>query len=137
MEQITVPAITDRLDEVFNFIESAMRNAGMDDRQQNNIKIAVEEIFVNIVSYAFPTGEGEVSVSVTAVSDKLSIEFCDSGTPYDPLAKADPDISLSADEREIGGLGIYMVKKMMDDVCYRYEDGKNILIIEKYIRNGR
>ena len=137
MEQITIPAKTDRLNEVWGLIESVMQSTGIDVKQQNNIRIAVEEIFVNIASYAFPNGEGDVSVSVIADSDKLSIEFCDSGIPYNPLDKADPDISMSADEREIGGLGIYMVKQMMDDVRYRYEDGKNILTIEKYIRNGR
>ena len=131
MEQITIPARTDRLNEVWDFIEGVMQSTGIDVKQQNNIRIAVEEVFVNITSYAFPTGEGEVSVSVTVDSEKISIKFSDSGTPYDPLAKADPEISLSADEREIGGLGIFMVKKMMDDVRYRYEDGKNILTIEK------
>ena len=131
MEQITVPARTDCLDEVFSLVESAAQTAGIDVSQQNNIKIAVEEIFVNIASYAFPTGEGEVSVSVAAGSEKLSVEFSDSGMPYNPLSKTDPDTSLPADEREIGGLGIFMVKNMMDSVRYRYENGKNILTIEK------
>ena len=132
MEQITVPAKADRLDEVFGLVEGAMQGLGMDTKQQNTVKIAVEEIFVNIASYAYPSGEGEAAVFVSAGPEKLTIEFQDSGTPYDPLAKADPDTSLSADERQIGGLGIFMVKKMMDAVTYRYEDGKNILTIEKH-----
>ena len=136
MAEITVPARVDCLNTVLDFIESAARDAEIDGKQRNNIKIAVEEIFVNIASYAYPSGEGDVTVSLPRNPDKLVMEFRDSGTPYNPLAKADPDTSLSAGEREIGGLGIFMVRKMMDDVKYRYEDGKNILTIEKHIGTG-
>jgi len=130
---ITIPACVDRLDEVFGLIDEVMTSTGTDTKTQNNIRIAVEEIFVNIASYAYPENGGEVVVSVSAAEDRLVIEFADSGTPYDPLAKADPDTTLTADERDIGGLGIFMVKKMMDNVEYRYEDGKNILTIEKIV----
>jgi anti-sigma regulatory factor (Ser/Thr protein kinase) len=130
---ITVPAQTGRLDEVLTFAGGAARDAGLDIKQLNNVSIAVEEIFVNIAHYAYPSGEGDVTVSVTVSQDRLTIEFRDSGTPYDPLAKTDPDTSLSADEREIGGLGVFMVKKLMDGVSYRYEDGKNILTMFKDI----
>ena len=133
MEQITVPALIGYLNEIFVFVESAARIAGMDDKQQNSLKIAVEEIFVNIASYAYSSGEGDVTVRFSYDQEKLVFEFEDSGLPYDPLAKSDPDISLSVDEREIGGLGVFMVKKLMDNLEYRYEEGKNILTIEKYL----
>ena len=136
MDRITVPALVGHLTDVFNCIAGAMRNAGSSLKQEqlNNIQIAVEEVFVNIASYAYDSdkgSDGEITVSVSVTPEKLVIEFEDSGTPYNPLAEADPDTSLSADEREIGGLGVFMVKKMMDDVRYRHEGGKNILTLEK------
>ena len=131
MGKITVPAQTGRLEEVLDFAGNAARDASLDAKQLNHIKIAMEEIFVNIASYAYPSGDGEVTVSVFAEPDKLVIEFSDGGTPYDPLAKADPDTTLSADEREMGGLGIFLVKTLMDGVRYRYEGGKNIFTLEK------
>jgi anti-sigma regulatory factor (Ser/Thr protein kinase) len=124
---INVPAKVECLYDVLAFIQ----DTGIE--QQNNINIAVEEIFVNIAHYAYPSGDGDIAVSVCIDQNRLTIEFRDSGTPYDPLAKTDPDTTLSADDREIGGLGIFMVKKLMDDVSYRYEDGKNILTIHKDI----
>ena len=129
MEMLTVSAQTEYLEEVLDFAGNIARDAGLEAKEINNVCIAVEEVFVNIASYAYPSDDGEVTISVFADSGKLIIEFEDSGTPYDPLAKADPDVSLSAGEREIGGLGIFMVKELMDDVVYRYEDGKNILTI--------
>ena len=136
MDRITVPALVGNLTDVFNCVSGAMRNAGSSLKQEqlNNIQIAVEEVFVNIASYAYDSdkgGDGEVTVSVSVAPENLVIEFEDSGTPYNPLAEADPNTSLSADEREIGGLGIFMVKKLMDDVRYRHEGGKNILTLEK------
>jgi anti-sigma regulatory factor (Ser/Thr protein kinase) len=131
MEQINLPASVDRLDDVFSFIDNAMRESLPDKEQQNNVKMAVEEIFVNIAQYAYPSGEGDVTVSVSVTPDKLVIEFKDSGTPYNPLAKPDPDMSLPADKREVGGLGIYMVKNIMDEVSYEYRDGQNVLTIAK------
>jgi anti-sigma regulatory factor (Ser/Thr protein kinase) len=78
---------------------------------------------------------GEATVRVEVIEDPLAvvITFIDKGVPYDPLAKADPDITLSAEERDIGGLGVYMVKKSMDDIIYEYKDGQNILKIKKYL----
>jgi anti-sigma regulatory factor (Ser/Thr protein kinase) len=133
MAQITVPARLDCLTAVLEFTGAAMDGAGMERKQQNNIKIAVEEIFVNIVSYAYPAEVGDVTVSISFSPDKLALEFADCGAPYDPLSKADPDTSLSADERAIGGLGVYMVKNIMDAVQYRYENNQNILRLEKFL----
>ena len=131
MEQITLPANVDSLADVFGFIDNALKKSLPDKKQQYNVKTAVEEIFVNIARYAYPSGEGDVTVSVSLPPDKLAIEFKDGGTQYNPLDKPDPDTSLSADEREIGGLGIYMVKNIMDEVSYEYRDGQNVLTIAK------
>ena len=97
------------------------------------IDIAVEEIFVNIASYAYPNGDGTATISVSESTSPTAIRitFVDSGIPYNPLAKEDPDITLGAEEREIGGLGIFMVKKSMDDVNYEYTHGHNRLTLVK------
>ena len=100
-------------------------------KEQMKISVAVEEIFVNIAHYAYGDSVGNAEIDIDVDNDKKSIVvlFKDCGTPYNPLEHEDPDISLSAEEREIGGLGIYIVKKSMDEVSYQYKDGKNILTI--------
>ena len=102
-------------------------------KAQMQIDIAIDELFGNIAHYAYNPEIGQATVLVEVVEDPLSvvITFIDNGVPYDPLAKADPDTTLSAEEREIGGLGIYMVKKSMDDITYEYKAGQNILTIKK------
>ena len=102
---------------------------------QTAIDIAVEELFVNIASYAYEQGEGVAVVQVTFAEDPLSVEitFIDNGKQYNPLAKADPNITLSVKERKRGGLGIFMVKNTMDNVSYKYKDGRNILTITKIL----
>ena len=131
MPAITIPAEHSRLSELFDFIGAAMRETGIPETDQNKINIAAEEIFVNIASYAYPDGMGEVAVDLSADPRRFTLEFRDGGIPYDPLAKEGPDTTLPAAEREIGGLGILMVKNLMDHVEYRYEDGKNVLLIRK------
>ena len=131
MFEITLPAKVENLDKVQSFIEESAFTAKMDKKSSNNLIIAVEEIFVNIANYAYRPAEGEVDVSLTVSDESISIEFKDAGAQYNPLEKADPDVTLTVEEREIGGLGIFMVKKLMDSVSYRYEDGKNILTIRK------
>ncbi len=100
---------------------------------QFQIDVAVEELFVNIAHYAYTPETGTATIRVKIEEDPLSasITFIDSGIPYNPLEKEDPDVTLSAEERGIGGLGIYMVKKSMDDMIYEYTDGQNILTIKK------
>ncbi|MCL2057319.1 MAG: ATP-binding protein [Oscillospiraceae bacterium] len=131
MPEITLPARVDRLGEVFEFIGGAMQGAEINAKHQGNINIAVEEIFVNITQYAYPGGEGSVTVRLLCVPGKFAVEFMDSGIPFDPLAKPEPDVSLPAAERAIGGLGIFMAKKLMDSLEYRYENGMNILLMQK------
>ena len=98
-------------------------------------ELTVDELFSNIVHYAYHPEIGPATVCVEVVEEPLSviITFIDQGVPYDPLAKADPDVTLSAEERDIGGLGIYIVKKNMNEITYEYKDGKNILKIRKEI----
>ena len=131
MLEIKVPAEIDHLDNVLDFVNAAIDDLNADLKFSNNINIAVEEIFVNIAHYAYPEGDGDVIVSVLISDNNVTIEFTDSGIPYNPLEKADPDTTLSADERSIGGLGIFMVKKLMDTMSYRYDNNKNILSMTK------
>ncbi|MDR2559801.1 MAG: ATP-binding protein [Oscillospiraceae bacterium] len=137
MKQITIPAKIESLQEVFNFISSEMsvKEAGLE--QFGTIKLAVEEIFANIVLYAYHPEEGEVKIFVAVDSEQIIIKFADRGVPFDPLAIPDHDITLSADERKIGGLGVFMVKKFMSNVEYRHENGYNILTISKDLGEGK
>ncbi len=136
MKTITVPALTEELDTVLQFVQNELDQMECAPKICNQIAIAVEEIFVNIAHYAYRPDVGDATIRCqvsTAQPPKITIEFLDSGKPYDPLKKADPDTTLSADERDIGGLGIFMVKRLMDDVTYEYKDGKNILTIQKLV----
>ena len=123
----------DNLFSLIDFIEQHLKAVHCPLKIQKQILIAAEEIYVNVASYAYAPGTGPVDILIQVHDDpgKIILEFTDSGVPYNPLAKDDPDTTLSADERKIGGLGIFIVKQTMDDVSYRYEDGKNIFTIEK------
>ena len=133
MEQITIPAQLDHIESLYKFVCDTLEESGLGNPQLNKINLAIEEIYTNIVNYAYPDKDGNVTISVSSEPDRILIEFKDTGIPYNPLEKIDPDISLSADERVIGGLGIFMVKRIMDDVLYRYEDGQNILTLIKNV----
>ena len=133
--ELTIEAKKENLPEVTEFIDLKLEEAQCSMKAQMQIDIAVEELFVNIASYAYAPGTGQATVRIEIEDDPktATITFTDEGVAYDPLAKEDPDITLSAEERGIGGLGIFMVKKSMDDMRYEYKDGKNILQIVKKI----
>ncbi len=131
--ELVIEAATENLPEVQAFVEQQLEAVDCSPRAQMQFGIAVEEIFVNIANYAYApdTGKATVRVELTEDPTTVTITFVDHGVPYDPLAKKDPDVSLAADEREIGGLGIFLTKKTMDDLHYEYRDGKNILTLTK------
>ncbi len=137
MKEITLRANVDNLSKVIEFIDGELDGAGCNMKSQMQIEVAVEEIFVNIANYAYGDKEGDAVIGVEIAdcddnqSKKAVIVFADRGIPYDPLKKEDPDVTLSAEERSIGGLGIFIVKKSMDNVSYEYTDGQNVLRIEK------
>lgn len=133
MKELTIEAKVENLDEVLAFVDEQLEAHDCSMKIQTQIDIAVEELFVNIAHYAYNPETGPATLRVEIQDEPLSviITFIDNGIPYDPLAKPDPDVTLSAEEREIGGLGIYMVKKSMDNIKYEYKDGKNILSIQK------
>lgn len=135
MDELNIEAAVENLNEVLGFVDQSLEKLNCPMKIQMQIDIAVEELFVNIAKYAYAPGKGNATVRVEVENDPLAvvITFIDKGVPYDPLAKKDPDITLSAEERQIGGLGIFMVKKSMDDIEYDYHDGQNILKIKKSI----
>lgn len=134
MSQIIVPAKVGELEKINAFIEAELESCNCPPKVLIQLEVAIEEIFVNIASYAYEK-EGTATITLEKTESPMAVElqFEDEGKPFDPLAKEDPDVTLSAEERGIGGLGIYMVKQSMDDVSYRYENGKNILTIRKVI----
>ena len=132
---LNLPATDENLNTVLNAVREEMEKADFSPKAVMQIEIAVEEIFVNICHYAYAPNTGDAEVKIAVSEDKLTITFTDSGKPYNPMEKPDPDVTLSAEERNIGGLGIYMVKNLADDCYYQYKDGKNILKVEKK-KNG-
>lgn len=142
MKVFECEATIENFDKVTAFVEEELENNEVDMKSSTQITIALEEIYVNIAHYAYSktdadgnvipnTGTGPMKLSIDVSSEQVLMTFEDKGIPYNPLEKADPDITLSAEERDIGGLGIYMVKQSMDDVVYEHRDGKNILTLVK------
>ena len=136
MNELTTEARIENLQQVLSFVDGCLEQAACPMKIQMQIDVAVEELYVNIASYAYAPEEGPVTIRVETGADasRVSVTFIDRGVPYDPLKKPDPDVTLSAEERQIGGLGIYMVKKSMDGMEYAYQNGQNILTIHKNIR---
>lgn len=133
VKEIEVDAVDAKLDEVMEFLEQNLEAVDCPPKTQMQICVSAEEIFVNIAHYAYgaETGKATIRLELSGEPVTVTITFIDRGIPFDPLAKEDPDVTLAADERKIGGLGIYMTKKAMDDVTYEYKDGKNILQMKK------
>ena len=133
MNELTVAAKIENIEKVTEFVDGQLALYRCPKKAQIQIDIAIDELFGNIAHYAYKPDEGPATIRVEVSENPLSVilTFIDNGVPYNPLEKADPDTSLSADEREIGGLGIYMVKKSMDEIVYEYKDGQNILKVKK------
>jgi sigma-B regulation protein RsbU (phosphoserine phosphatase) len=129
------PAKTEALDEVIGFVEESLEGFECSIKNSMAISVAIEEVFVNVAHYAYGEGEGDVSFDIGFSEESREVTFVmkDKGVPFDPLKKADPDITLSAEERSIGGLGIFITKKTMDRVEYAYENGENVLTMIKKI----
>ena len=125
MKEKVFPASVTALDDVLEFLDTELDPYDVSIKTRISLKIAAEEIFVNIARYAYGENTGDITVTLEADGTGITVGFIDSGIPFDPLAKPDPDITLSAEKRGIGGLGIFMVKKSMDQLNYEYRDNKN------------
>ncbi len=135
MKQLDIPATKENLPQVLAFVDSQLEKLNCGIKIITQIDVAVEEIFVNISNYAYhpETGPAIIRASITEEPLAVTISFIDNGKQYDPLAKPDPNVKIPLKERKKGGLGIFLVKKTMDDVSYEYKDGQNILTITKNI----
>lgn len=133
MRELTLEAKIDNLNQALAFVDGVLEETDCPPKIQMQIDVAVEELFVNIAHYAYAPGTGNATIRVETEQNppSVSVTFIDSGVPFDPLKKPDPDVTLSAEHRQIGGLGIYMVKKSMDEMRYACRDGQNILTIIK------
>ena len=135
MMKKTFPAKIDALSDVLGFVEGTLEGYECPMKTQTAICVAIEEVFVNVAHYAYGDGEGDMKLGIgfDPVSRAVIFRMTDKGTPFNPLQKPDPDITLSAEDRDIGGLGIFITKKTMDTVTYAYENGENILTMVKKI----
>ena len=133
MKELLLTASDETLYTVLDAITEELGKYECPEDVRTQILISAEEIFVNIAHYAYggEPGEATVTIEVSSQPKICTVVFKDKGTPYNPLEKEDPDTTLSADERQIGGLGVFMVKTMMDSVGYKYEDGSNVFTMSK------
>ena len=129
----TFPAKTESLSNVLGFVDQILDSYGCPMKIQMAVCVAIEEVFVNVAQYAYGEGQGEMNLGIGFDEKSRAITFriTDRGVPFDPLQKPDPDITLSAEDREIGGLGIFIAKKTMDSISYAYENGENVLTMIK------
>ena len=132
-KKIRVAATKENLETVTAFLDEILDEKDCPLKIRLQIDLALEEMYINIANYAYTpkTGEMELRVAFDEAERELTLVLIDSGIPYDPLAKKDPDVTLSAEKRKIGGLGIYLVKKTMDSMTYERRDGRNIVTMKK------
>lgn len=135
LKEMTLEATLENIPVVTDFVDGELDALECPIKAKLQIDVAIDELMSNIARYAYDPETGPATVRVEVEEDpmRVVITFIDNGKPYDPLAGEEPDITLSAEEREIGGLGVFLVKKTMDDVSYEYKDGQNILKIKKNI----
>ena len=135
MKELTVDAAIENLPAVTEFIDAELEALDCPIRTQYKIDVAVDEVFTNVASYAYGPSSGSVTVRFETEQDPVTavITIMDRGIPFDLTKAEDPDVTLDAEKRDIGGLGIFMVKKSMDEVSYEYRDGQNIVTIKKVI----
>lgn len=118
------------LEPLLDVFSRDLKDGNCPEEKIEEIRICAEEIFINIASYAYPENDGAVQIEEEVDANTIQVLFADEGVPYNPLEKEDPDITASIQDREIGGLGIFMVKQMADEIRYEYKDGKNCLFMK-------
>lgn len=133
MKSITVEAKIENVDKVTEFVNEVLEEKECPLKVRMQLDVAIDEIFGNIAYYAYGKGSGNATIQIEMEDNppKITLTFIDQGIPYNPLESKDPDITLDIEDREIGGLGIFLVKKTMDELSYEYVDGQNILTMKK------
>jgi anti-sigma regulatory factor (Ser/Thr protein kinase) len=127
LETLTTDALIENLDTVIAFVEDRAEQFDLETKQKFGLLIAIEEAFVNVCHYAYPQTAGEVSVSCGSEGEAFVVEISDHGEPFDVLSLPDPDITADIMDREVGGLGVFFIRKLTNDVSYRRTEGQNIL----------
>ncbi len=132
MAKLILPAKMQNFESMMQFIESIAKSQGFDAKKVNQVKIAAEEALVNVISYAYQDKDGNIEINCDAKEGRgLVIEIIDKGSPFDPTLIPEPDIDAPIEDRRIGGLGVYMMHQLMDEVNYRRDEGRNILTLAK------
>ncbi|MFH0738413.1 MAG: ATP-binding protein [Candidatus Omnitrophota bacterium] len=132
MLKIALAAKIENLEAMFRFIRKAAQAQGFDEKKVSQVQLAAEEALVNVIKYAYPDKSGDLEINCNNKEGSLEIEISDSGIPFDPLSLPEPDIHSPMEKRKIGGLGIFMLRKIMDEVKYKREDNRNILTLIKH-----
>ena len=133
MQELVIEAKIENLDKLNEFVHNAISDLNFEKKSIMQLDLIVEEIFVNIANYAYSPKTGLAKILLDIKCEWISLTFIDSGIPYNPLEQSDPDVNLSVDEREIGGLGIFLTKKFVDKISYQYINNQNVLTIEKIL----
>ena len=135
--KMRIPATKESMNQILSMVSGDMEKTHCQTKQIYKMEIAIEELFVNIVNYAYPDADGDIEV-LYDLSDQgdtvqLDLTLMDTGIPYNPLEEKEPDITLGAEERKAGGLGIFLAKKFMDSISYEYKEGYNCLSVSKKV----
>lgn len=135
LNEITCDAVVDNIEKVTAFVDALLEEFGCPMKKHRQIDVAIDELFANIANYAYASGTGWVTIRVELEENPraVALTFIDAGKPYNPLSEPEPDVTLAVEDRAIGGLGIFLVKRLMDEVSYSYQDGKNVLLIRKFM----
>ena len=134
-KNLTLPNDVQEVPRLATFVDEICEAVGMDMSTTMKMNLAIEEAVVNVMTYAYPSGtKGEVRIEAKTTEGYVEFVICDDGTPFDPTEVKDADVTLSAEERDIGGLGIFLVKHYMDKVKYKYVDGQNVLTLRKNLK---
>jgi anti-sigma regulatory factor (Ser/Thr protein kinase) len=135
MQNLVLPAKLENLEAMLKFIVDQAKVLGFDEKKIFQIQLAAEEALVNVINYAYPGKNGEIKISLMPkTNEALEIEIADRGIPFDPLSLPEPDICTPLEERKIGGLGVFLFRKIMDEVRYKRRDGQNILSLVKKLK---
>jgi serine/threonine-protein kinase RsbW len=133
MHKLILTAKIENLNKVFDFLDAQLSSLAYNMKAKLQLELSIEEAYVNISKYAYKSDKGEVEILTTVDEDPLQItvQLVDSGIPYNPLKTEDPDLCTDTEEKELGGLGIFLIKKNVDNIKYKYHNGKNILTLQK------
>jgi len=130
LSTIRVPAKLDHLHALIDMVSNCAKEQGLGEKRINEIEIAAEEALVNIFHYAYQGQGGDVEISCKVERGRtFTIEIIDSGMPFDPFSVSEPDTTLDVAERQIGGIGVFLIKKLMDEVTYQRDNNKNVLTL--------